>query len=119
MAKRAKRIIRRHRVAQKSRSGRKRRIDKLLKDEREEILYIAARHGVENLRVFGSVARGEAILGSDVDFLVDVGPNRSPFFPGGLVADLEDLLGCRVDVVTEEGLHWYIREQVVREAKPL
>lgn len=94
-------------------------IKELLQDKREEILRLAARHGALNLRVFGSVARGEARPESDVDFLVEVGPNRTPFFPGGLVADLEDLLGRKVDVVTEKGLHWRIRERILKEALPL
>jgi predicted nucleotidyltransferase len=91
-------------------------IEGLLKARREEILKISAKHGAFNVRVFGSVARGEAGEGSDIDLLVDVGANRTPFFPGGLLADLEDLLGRRVDVVTEDGLHWYIREKVIKEA---
>ena len=93
--------------------------DRILKSKREEILRIAARHGARNVRVFGSAARGEAGPRSDIDFLVDVGPERTPFFPGGLLADLEELLGCKVDVVTENGLHWYIRERVLKEAVPL
>lgn len=88
----------------------------LLKSKREAILEIAARHGATNVRLFGSAARGEAGEESDIDLLVDVGPGRTPFFPGGLLADLEELLGCKVDVVTEEGLHWYIRDQVLKEA---
>jgi len=88
----------------------------LLGDKRQDILQIAARHGATNMRVFGSVARGEAKPGSDIDFLVDVGPGRSAFFPAGLLADLEDLLGCKVDVLTENGLHWYIRDRVLKEA---
>lgn len=94
-------------------------IDELLKDKREEILRIAAKHGAFNVRVFGSVARGEAGPESDVDLLVDVGPEHSAFFPGGLLADLEDLLGPKVEILTEEGLHWYIRERVLKEAVPL
>ncbi len=94
-------------------------IDELLKSKREEVLRIAARHGARNVRVFGSVARGEADEQSDVDFLVDAGPDRTPFFPGGLLADLQELLDCEVDVVTEEGLHWYIKDKVIREAVPL
>lgn len=94
-------------------------VHRRIKEKREEILHLAARHGVHNLRLFGSVARGEAGPGSDVDFLIEAGPERTPWFPGGLIADLEELLGCRVDVVTEKALHWYIRERVLQEAVPL
>ncbi|MBM4289122.1 MAG: nucleotidyltransferase family protein [Deltaproteobacteria bacterium] len=94
-------------------------VDRRIKEKREEILRLAARHGVHNLRLFGSAARGEAGPESDVDFLIEAGPERTPWFPGGLIADLEELLGCRVDVVTEKALHWYIRERVLKEAVPL
>ena len=94
-------------------------LNQLVWQRREEILRLAAKHGATNVRVFGSVARGEAGPDSDVDFLVDVGPVHSSWFPGGLLANLEDLLGCRVDVVTETALHWYIRDQVLNEALPL
>jgi predicted nucleotidyltransferase len=94
-------------------------IDELLKEKRDDILRIALRHGARNLRVFGSVARGDATPDSDLDLLVDVGTERTPFFPAGLVADLEDYLGCRVDVVTEAALHWYIRDRVLKDAVPL
>ena len=69
--------------------------DELLKEKREEILRTASKHGARNVRVFGSVARGEDRPDSDVDLLVEVGPDRTPFFPGGLIADLEELLGKR------------------------
>lgn len=91
----------------------------ILDQKREEILRIAERHGACNVRVFGSMARGEDRPDSDLDLLVDVGPKPSPFFLGGLLADLEDLLGRNVDVVTEAGLHWYIRDRVLHEAVPL
>ena len=94
-------------------------IEELLKAKREEILRIAARHGAYNVRVFGSVARGDARPDSDVDFLVDAGPTCSFFFPGGLVADLQELLGRPVHVLTEPAIHWYIRDRVLREAVPL
>ncbi len=94
-------------------------IAELLNAKKGEILRIAARHGARNVRVFGSVARGEARPESDVDLLVEVGPDRTPFFPGGLIADLEDLLGKKVQVVTREDLHWYIRDRVLEEAVPL
>ena len=94
-------------------------LNNLLKSRREEILSIAAKHGARNVRIFGSAARGEADEESDIDLLVDVGPGRTPFFPGGLLADLEELLGCKVDVVTPEGPHWYIKDRVLKEAVPL
>ena len=93
--------------------------DQFLRQYRADILRLAAKHGARNVRVCGSVVRGETTPESDVDFLVEAGPNRSFFFPGGLVADLEDLLGRHVDVVTEKGLHWYIRDRVLKEAAPL
>ena len=70
-------------------------LNNLLKSRREEILSIAAKHGARNVRIFGSAARGEADEESDIDLLVDVGPGRTPFFPGGLLADLEELLVSR------------------------
>jgi hypothetical protein len=86
---------------------------------RADILRLAAKHGAQSIRMFGSMARGEATAESDVDFLVTLEPKRSLFDLGGLLADLEDLLGRKVDVVEPAGLHWYIREQVLREAVPL
>jgi uncharacterized protein len=94
-------------------------IQELVADKRDEILRIAATHGVRRIRVFGSVARGEARPDSDVDFLVEVGPKHSPFFPGGLVADLEALLGRRVEVVEPDGLYAPLKEVVLREAVPV
>lgn len=94
-------------------------IDELLKAKREEILRIAARHGARNVRVFGSAARGEAGPDSDLDFLVEMDPGKSLFDLGGLLSDLEGLLGCKVDVVTEKGLRERIRARVLREAVPL
>ena len=94
-------------------------IDQLLKARREEILLIAAKHGARNVRIFGSVARGEARPGSDVDFLVELEKGRSLFDLGGLLMDLQDLLGCEVDVVTVNGLRARIRERVLQEAVSL
>ncbi|HEX9660423.1 MAG TPA: nucleotidyltransferase family protein [Rhodothermales bacterium] len=90
--------------------------DELLKRKRQEILRIAAKHGAHSVRVFGSVARGEADAQSDIDFLVELEPGRSLLDLGGLQYELESLLGCRVDVVTERGLKTRIRERVLREA---
>jgi predicted nucleotidyltransferase len=94
-------------------------IDELLKEKRQDILRIAAQHGAYNVRVFGSVARGEASPDSDVDLLVDLEPDKSLFDVGGLLMDLQALLGREVDVVTEKALHWYIRDRVIREAQSL
>ena len=94
-------------------------IGQLLREKRDEIRRIASQHGAHNVRVFGSAARGEARPESDVDFLVDTGPTTSPWFPAGLVLDLEGLLGRRVEIVTEKGLNIYIRDHVLREAVPL
>ncbi len=79
-------------------------------NKRETILQIARRHGTSNVRVFGSVSRGEATADSDVDFLVDLEQGRSLFDLGGLLMDLQEFLGCRVDVVTEKGLRPRIRQ---------
>jgi uncharacterized protein len=93
--------------------------DTLLIDHRAEILRMAAHHGARNVRVFGSVARGETGPESDVDFLVDLDPDRTLMDLGGLLMDLQDLLGRKVDLVTEKALHWYIRDRVLQEAVPL
>lgn len=95
------------------------RVDELLKEKRDEILRIAAERGARNVRVFGSVARGEADEQSDVDFLVDMEPGRNLLDMGGLLMDLRELLGRDVDVLTEGGLVPRIRERVLREAVAL
>ena len=94
-------------------------MDSVLKTKRDEILRIARRHGVTRVHVFGSVARGEATADSDVDLLIEVEGPTPPWFPGGLVADLEALLGCRVDVVEQEALRGSVRARVLEEAVPL
>ena len=94
-------------------------INEALQDSREEILHLASKYGADNVRIFGSRARGEAGPDSDVDFLVEMEPGRSLLDLGRLLMDLQDLLGCRVDVVEPEGLHWYIRDTVLKEAVPL
>lgn len=94
-------------------------IGELLQTRRAEILEIAARHGASNVRVFGSMARDEAAPDSDVDLLVEFEADRSLFDHVALIHDLEDLLGRKVDVVTEDSLHWYIRDRVLKEAAAL
>ena len=86
---------------------------------REEILRLAQKRGARNVRVFGSVVRGDQDERSDVDFLVDMEPGRTLFDLSGLLLDLEALLRIPVDVVTEGGLRPRIRERVLREATPL
>ncbi len=94
-------------------------IEYVVRQKRAEILRIAERHGAYNVRVFGSVVRGEAGPDSDVDLLIDAGDKVSPWFPGGLVNDLEELLGRRVDVVEEVALRPELRQYVLRDARPL
>ena len=94
-------------------------IQALLKQKREQVLETAARYGAYDVRIFGSVARGEANDASDVDILVNLEPGRSLMDLGGLLYDLQKLLGIEVDVVTEKGLRSRIRDQVLREAVPL
>ncbi len=91
----------------------------LLREKREDILRIAARHGARNVRVFGSAARGEAKEDSDIDFLVDFEPGRSLLDHAALTVDLEDLLGRKADVVTEGGLYWLLRRRILKEARAL
>jgi predicted nucleotidyltransferase len=94
-------------------------IDGLLKAKRDEILRIAAKHGARNVRVFGSAARGEAGPTSDVDLLVEFEPGRSLLDHVALIQDLEDLLGRKVDVVTEKAVYWLLRRRILKEARPL
>jgi hypothetical protein len=94
-------------------------VAELLDEKREEILRLAAKHGARNVRVFGSVARGEAGPESDLDLLVEFEPRRSLLDHVALKQDLEDLLGRTVDVVSEKALHWFIRDRVLGEARTL
>jgi predicted nucleotidyltransferase len=91
----------------------------LLSDKRRDILRIAARYGAGQVRVFGSLARGEAGPDSDVDILVTLEPGRSLLDLIALKQDLEDLLGCKVDVVTEAAVSPYIRDRILRDAVAL
>lgn len=86
---------------------------------RSSILKLSERHGAKNVRVFGSMARGEERGSSDVDFLVEAGTRTTPFFPGGLVMDLQELLGRAVDVVTESAISPEIRSVILSEAVSL
>ncbi len=91
----------------------------ILKSKREQILRIAQEHGAYNVRVFGSVVRGEADEKSDIDLLVDLEPGRTLLDHAALLVELQQVMGCRVDVVTSRGLRERIRERVLQEAVPL
>jgi hypothetical protein len=86
---------------------------------RDEILRIAARHGAHHVRLFGSVVRGEAGADSDVDFLVRLDDDRSMIDHIALIRELEDLIGCRVDVVSEDALHSIVRGRILAEGMPV
>lgn len=94
------------------------RLDQIRR-QRDAILKAASRRGAHRVRVFGSVARGEDSPTGDVDFLVEFEPGRSLLDHGGLIADLEDLLACKVDIVSERGLRPHFRERITHEAVPL
>lgn len=91
----------------------------LLKAKRAEILAIANRHGASNLRIFGSVARGNANRHSDIDVLIDLEPGRTLLDHAALLIELNQLLGRKVDVVTTRGLRPRMRDRVLQEAVPL
>ncbi len=91
-------------------------LDELIKTKREDILRTAAKYGAYNVRVFGSVARGEADEKSDIDLLVDMEQHRSLLELAGLLIELEELLGHNVDVVPEDCLRARIKERVLKEA---
>lgn len=93
--------------------------NRLLREHRDRILDLARQHGARNVRVFGSAVRNETHAGSDIDLLVDLEPDATLIDLGSLLVDLEELLGCRVDIVTPASLHNAIRDQVLREAAPL
>lgn len=87
-----------------------------IKDKREKILYIATTHGAKKIRLFGSIARGESRPESDIDLLVSFDEGRSLFDVIAFKTDMEELFGRKVDVVTEDSVHWYIRDKILQEA---
>ncbi len=95
------------------------RVDEILKERREEILRIAAKHGARNIRVFGSAARGEEDEKSDIDLLVDLEPGRSLLDLGGLWVELNELLDEKVEVFTQNGLREGVRQHALGDAVPL
>lgn len=94
-------------------------VEELLKVNREKILELAAAHGARNVRIFGSAARGEASPESDIDILVEMKPGRSLLDLVSLWQDLEDLLGRKVDVITDGGISPYLQDKIYAEAVPL
>ena len=95
------------------------KIEKLLKEKRHAVMGLTAKHGARNPRIFGSVARGEMGPESDIDLLVKMEDGRSLLDLSALALDLKDLLGVKVDVVSEDGLYWLLRRRILKEAKPL
>jgi len=91
----------------------------LLKEKRQEILALAAKHGAKHIRVFGSAARRESGPASDIDLLVSMAEDRSILDLSALRLELQDLLGVQVDVVSEDGLYWLLRRRILKEARPL
>lgn len=94
-------------------------LDEIRSNWREDILRLAEKFGASNLRVFGSLARGEGGDSSDLDLLVEMAPGRSYLDLIGFWQDVEDLLGCQIDVVADGGISPYLRDAINREAIPL
>jgi len=94
-------------------------IEKQLNEKREAVMALAAKHGASNVRVFGSVARGESDSGSDIDMLVKMEEGRILLDLSALTLGLKELLGLKVDVVSEDGLYWLLRRRILKEARPL
>jgi predicted nucleotidyltransferase len=94
-------------------------LETLRDEKRDDVPRLAGRHGARNIRVFGSVARGEERDTSDLDLLVEWEAGRSLLDHVALVQDLEELLGTKVHVGTERSLHWYVRDRILKEARPL
>ena len=86
---------------------------------RDAIIELARHHGASNIRLFGSVARGDATESSDVDLIVRFDPSRSLFDHGGLIVDLEELLGVKVDVASQAGMRERFRDHVMKDVIPL
>ena len=91
----------------------------LIGDNRAQILALAERHGLRDVRVFGLMVRGDTDDASDVDLLVSLPSDKTGLALGGLLMDVQDLLQRRVDVITERGLHPALRDRVLKEARPL
>ncbi len=91
----------------------------IVRKKKKDILEVARMHGIANIRIFGSLVRNEATPNSDIDLLVDLERGRDLLDLGGASVKLQELLGRKVDIVTERGLHWYLRDKILKEAQPL
>ena len=91
----------------------------LVRKKRDDILRLAASYGAQNVRIFGSTARGEDTPSSDIDFLVTMEPGRSLLDKAGLLVDLKELLGREVDVVEDDNIYWLLRRRILKEARPV
>lgn len=91
----------------------------IVQQKKKDILAVAHAHGIVNIRIFGSVARGEDTQESDIDLLVELEKGRSLLDLGGASVKLQEILGRKVDIVSEHGLHWYLRDKILKEAQPL
>jgi len=94
-------------------------LEERFKRHRDAVIALAVNHGAQKPRVFGSVVRGEAGPESDIDLLVKMEEGRSLFDLSALVLDLQELLGVKVDVVSEDGLYWLLLRRILKEARPL
>ena len=94
-------------------------LDEIRRSKRERLLSLAAHHGATNVRVFGSIARGDSVSSSDIDFLVDLAPDRTFMDLGGLLMDMQGEIGIAVDIATEQILRPEVRARVLAEAVPL
>ena len=94
-------------------------LEALLKSRRDAIKDLAARHGARNIRVFGSAATSEVGPESDIDLLVKMDDDRSLLDMSALALDLMDLMGVKVDVVSEDAIYWLLRRRILKEARPL
>jgi uncharacterized protein len=101
------------------RGKREMNFENLIRDKGKDILRVSRQHGALRVRIFGSVARGQANVTSDLDILVDMEPRSSLLDLVAIKQDLEDMLGCKVDIVTESAISPYVREDVLKEAKTL
>lgn len=91
----------------------------IIQEKKEHILAIAAKYGASNVRVFGPAVKGVADPNCDIDFLIDLERGRTLFDLGGMIVDLQQLLERNVNVVTEDSLHWYIKDRILSEARPI